>query len=182
MPDQDRFSEHTAKPTRLGQPDHGDDHMHQKNKAVAHRANPTKPGKPSFHVFFGIRHGQAAQSIRNHRMWDSVRPMNQMAKEPFRSRAIAPCLDQDVQNLTVLINCSPQVGNPSVDPNEYLVDMPAPAYSTSVLPQPSGVRTSELATPQPDRFITDDYASRGQQFFNIPERQREPIIKPPHGR
>jgi hypothetical protein len=50
MPDQDRFSEHTAKPTWLGQPDHGDDHMHQKNKAVAHRANPTKPGKPSFHV------------------------------------------------------------------------------------------------------------------------------------
>jgi hypothetical protein len=57
MPDQDRFSEHTAKPTWLGQPDHGDDHMHQKNKAVAHRANPTKPGKPSFHVIFGIRHG-----------------------------------------------------------------------------------------------------------------------------
>jgi hypothetical protein len=32
--------------------------MHQKNKAVAHRANPNKPGKPSFHVIFGIRHGQ----------------------------------------------------------------------------------------------------------------------------
>jgi hypothetical protein len=104
--------------------------------------------------------------------------MNQMAKEPFRSRAIAPCLDQDVQNLTVLINCSPQVVNPSVDPNEYLVDMPAPAYSTFVLPQPSGVLRSELAALQPDRFITDDYASRGEQFFNIPERQREPIIKP----
>jgi hypothetical protein len=124
------------------------------------------------------RGGVAAQSIRNHGMRDGVRPMNQMAKEPLRRRAIAPFLNQDVDNPTVLINGSPQLMNPSLDSNEYFVHMPAPAHSTSVLPQPSGVLRSEFAAPQPDRLIADDYASRGQQFFDVPERQREPIIDP----
>jgi hypothetical protein len=67
-----------------------------------------------------------------------------MMKEPFRGRAIALCLHQDVHNLPVLIDCSPQVINSPVDPDEHLIDMPAPAHAPPVLPQLLGVLGSNL--------------------------------------
>jgi hypothetical protein len=68
-----------------------------------------------------------------------------MTKEPLRSGAITPYLYQDVDNLTRMINCSPQVMNGSVDSDEHFVNVPASANSPFVLSQLSGVFGSELA-------------------------------------
>jgi hypothetical protein len=82
-----------------------------------------------------------------------------MAKEPFRGRPIAPCLHQDIYNLAVLIDCSPQIMDGPIDSDEHFVDMPATAHTPPVLPQLSGVLGSEFVTPQPDRLIAGRYPS-----------------------
>jgi hypothetical protein len=141
---------------------------------------PVSARMPDFGQNMRKRGRVAAEAIRDHGMRDSNRSSQEMTKERLRSRAIPPCLHQDVDNLTILINRSPQVMNGSVDADEHFVDMPTPAHSFFVWPQPSGVFGSELATPQSDRLIADRHASGGKHLFNVPERERESIVEP-HG-
>jgi hypothetical protein len=54
---------------------------------------------------------------------------------------------QDVDNLTALINCSPQVMIGSVESDKDFVNVPSRPTRRFVLPQLSGVFGSELATP-----------------------------------
>jgi TPP-dependent trihydroxycyclohexane-1,2-dione (THcHDO) dehydratase len=60
-------------------------------------------------------------------MRNSVRTLQQVLEEPFRGGPVALCLYQDVNNLTVLIDCSPQVVSRSIHADKDLVDMPASA-------------------------------------------------------
>ena len=54
-------------------------------------------------------------------------------KEPFGSSLVPTLGHQDVENITVLINSSPQVDLPSVDLQEQLIHVPDVAQSASLL-------------------------------------------------
>jgi hypothetical protein len=58
--------------------------------------------------YTGKRSRVAAQPVRDHRMRNSVRTLQQMLQEPFGGGPIASFLYHDVNDLTVLIDCSPQ--------------------------------------------------------------------------
>ena len=45
-------------------------------------------------------------------------------KEPGRGCLVPPFLDQDIQDLSILINGSKQIVLPSVDPNKDFIDKP----------------------------------------------------------
>jgi hypothetical protein len=62
--------------------------------------------------YTGKRGGVAAKPVRDHRMRNSVRTLQQALEEPFRGGPVTSCLYQDVNDLTVLIDCSPQVVSP----------------------------------------------------------------------
>jgi hypothetical protein len=80
-------------------------------------------------------------------MRNSVRTLQQVLEKPFRGGPVASRLYQDVNDLTVLIDGSPQVMSRSFYADEHLVDMPASAYSPSAVSQSSGVLGPKFAAP-----------------------------------
>src|SRR4051795_346057 len=50
--------------------------------------------------------------------------LEQLAEEPRGGLGVTPRLHQDVQHGAVLVNSTPQVVDPAVDPDEHLVEVP----------------------------------------------------------
>jgi hypothetical protein len=109
----------------------------------------------------------AAEPIGDYGVRDGIRRLDRMTEEAFRCRPIPPLLHQNVHDLTVLIDCSPQVD--SADSKEDLVDMPAFAHPRSVPAQSAGILGAELPTPQANRLIADPHAAGGQHLLDVPE-------------
>jgi hypothetical protein len=87
-------------------------------------------------------------------------------------------LNQDVDPVSVLVHCPPEVMPLPLDVHEELVqvpDVPQPSLSTLEL---LGVLGSKLLTPLPDGLIGDDDASLRQELLDVPETQAESVVKP----
>jgi hypothetical protein len=66
----------------------------------------------------------AAEAIGDDAARHSAAAPQQCAKEPRRGVAIPAGLEQDVDDVPVLIHCTPQIVAPAVDGYEQLVEMP----------------------------------------------------------
>jgi len=87
-------------------------------------------------------------------------------------------LDQDVQNISILINRAPQVVNASIDLEKHFVEMPAFAWPRSSSAQIVSVGLTELEAPFSDGFMSEDHATHRQHFFTIAEAQGEAKVQP----
>ena len=74
-----------------------------------------------------------------------------------------------VQNITVLIHCSPEIHLLSLDLDENLIDIPNVPQFTLPYSEPSSVLRSELQTPETDGFVRDNDATLGQADLRHPE-------------
>jgi len=90
--------------------------------------------------------------------------------------AIPPLRGEHLEHLTFVINGAPQVVHLAVDPDEDLVQMPAPARIRSMIdPALSdfrGEHRTEPVPPKPHRFVADIDPALEQQIFYLPQRQR----------
>ena len=75
------------------------------------------------------------------------------AKESLGGTAISSLSDQNIDNVTVLVDGPPQVIALAADLDEELVHMPDITQPPAFTPDPAGVLRTELYTPTPDRFI-----------------------------
>ena len=90
-------------------------------------------------------------------------------QEALGGYLIAPLLDQDVQNDSVLVNGSPQPVTFATDLQRNFVQMPLVAGACSSLTQPCGEGGSEFGAPLTDGFVADDDATLGEQILHVPE-------------
>ena len=74
-----------------------------------------------------------AYNIRRAATLVGIPDLQDFEKEPFGSSLVPTLGHQDVENITVLINSSPQVDLPSVDLQEQLIHVPDVAQSASLL-------------------------------------------------
>ena len=75
------------------------------------------------------------------------------AKETLGSSTISFLGNQNIDNVSVLIDSSPQVIALASDFDEEFVNMPDIAQPPSFSPDRSGVLGTEFCTPTPDRFV-----------------------------
>ena len=94
-----------------------------------------------------FRRSVAAQLIRNDHAWLMSGSTYQLTKEPHRSKSIPFRLYQDVEDNTVLIDCSPEVVSDAVDLQEHLVQMPFVSGSGSPSSEARGILFAELIAP-----------------------------------
>jgi hypothetical protein len=87
--------------------------------------------------------------------------LQHFAKESFSSTLVPLSGQQDVENLAVLIDCSPEVKLLSLNLCEQLVCIPDIAQSTLLFLQCSGVPRPELQTPEADGFVRNNGATLG---------------------
>lgn len=116
----------------------------------------------------------APQLIRH----EATRPLplslQQLSKETLGGAAISPRLNQNVDDIAVLIDRSPQVLPLILNLHEHFVQIPEIAETTCFLLQPTSVLAAKPPAPLADRLIGDDDASLGQQIFDLPE----PVFPP----
>ena len=109
--------------------------------------------------------------------WFSL-SLQHLAKESLSGLLVASLGYQDVENISILIDCSPQVELLTLNLHEdfvYVPDVTAPPKFPSNLPS---VFCPELRAPEPDRLVGDDDSTLGEQVFDIPKAECESMVEP----
>ena len=134
-------------------------------------------------VDYGRHHGAARggvgaplvgdQSSRNTALGFQQRP-----KESDGCSSIPVRLHEDDEDVTVLVDCAPQILLATLDRDEHLVEMPRVSHPTAPAPQLPGVDRTEPLAPLPNRLVGDRYASLREEIFSIAEAEAESIVEP----
>ena len=101
-----------------------------------------------------------------------------LVKEALSSSPVSAACDQDIEDVTILIDRSPKIMTFTADGDEQLVDVPDVAHSTLSSPPSSSVRWSKLPTPGSNRFVRYGDASLREKVLDIAKAQREPMVQP----
>ena len=88
-----------------------------------------------------------------------LQPLQQALKEALCGPGTAAALDQDVEHNSVLIYCTPEVVQLTLDPDENLIEMPLVARPGPPAAETVGEALAELAAPTPDALVGDKYAA-----------------------
>src|SRR5262249_19977296 len=105
-------------------------------------------------------------------------PVQRAAQKGLRCRAVAACLDQDVEYHASLVDGTPQPMLPSVDLELHLVQVPLVPWSGAPPTQRRGKHGPELAAPQPDGLVGERHAPLRQQLLHVSQAQPEPVVQP----
>ena len=102
----------------------------------------------------------------------------QFPEEPQRGAPIPPRLHQDVERVAVLVDSSPQVLLATVQGDEQLIEMPRVSEAPAPVPEPSGIRAAERATPPSDRLIGDRDAPLREEVLHITKAEAKAKVQP----
>lgn len=94
---------------------------------------------------------------------------------PYREliRCVPPALDDEVQDLSFIVDGAPQIRPPSADPAVHLVQMPARRGGPRRFSQPLGEDRPELDGPAPDRLVADIDPALRQQILDVSKTEAE---------
>ncbi len=95
----------------------------------------------------------------------------QLAKKAFGSSAVATRLDEDVDDVAILIDGTPEILPLSLDRDEDLVQVPRVSQASLSALESTGVFRPEFDAPKSDRFIGNRNAALSQQILNISKAQ-----------
>ena len=90
---------------------------------------------------------------------------------------VPPRLHQDVEDVAVLVDRPPQILLTTVQRDEQLIEVPRVPEAPTPVPEPSGIRAAERATPPSDRLIGDRDAPLGQQVLDVTKTQAEAKVQ-----
>ena len=124
------------------------------------------------------RGGVGAQLVGDQSSRDTALGFQQRPKESDGCSPIPVRLHEDVQDVTILVYCAPQILLATLDRDEHLVEMPGVSDPTAPAPQLPGVDRTEPLAPLPNRLVGDRHASLREEIFSIVEAEAESIVEP----
>ena len=99
--------------------------------------------------------------------------LEQFTEKAFGGPAITPALEQDIDDIAVLVNGTPQILSLPLYGHEHFVQQPMVARCRLMTPQTAGVVGPESLTPTPDGFVAlNDPALCKQVFGRRPRGNR----------
>src|SRR3954452_2977821 len=99
------------------------------------------------------RGGIGGQLVRDRQLRRKALLLQQLAHQPHGCPLVPARLDQDIKDLAVLVDGAPQIHASAGNAHDHLIQMPAIAWTWSLLPQPSRKERSEFQDPAPNRFV-----------------------------
>ena len=132
---------------------------------------------PAFGTRGGAR-GVGAQLVGDQSSRGTALGFQQRPKESDGCSPIPVRWHEDVQDVTVLVYCAPQILLATLDRDEHLVEMPGVSHPTAPPPQLPGVDRTEPLAPLPNRLVGDRHASLREEIFSIAEAEAESIVEP----
>ena len=91
----------------------------------------------------------------------------QLAHQLDGRRAVSTTLDQDLEDLALVVDGTPQIHMLAGDPDDHFVEMPAITRPRTAPPQSPSYRRSEFEHPTANALIADVEPTLGKQFLNI---------------
>ena len=91
----------------------------------------------------------------------------QFAHQPDGRRPVSTTLDQDLEDLTLVVDGTPQIHALARDPDDHFVEMPAIARSRTAPPQTPSDRRSEFEHPTANALVGDVEPTLGKQLLDI---------------
>src|SRR5436190_4340662 len=131
-------------------------------------------GKPEMPEGSAVR----AQLVGRHLFRREALLAEQLAHEPDSCPLVSSALNQDLEDLTLMINRAPQVHMPASDPDDHFVEMPAITWSRTAPSQSPGDRRSEFEHPTANALVGNVEPALGKQLLNIAIAQAEPEVQP----
>ena len=102
----------------------------------------------------------------------------QLAHQLDGRRPVATTLDQDLENLALVVDGTPQLHVLARDPDDHLVEMPSITRPRTRLSQPSCNHRPEFQHPAAHALVGDLEPALGKQFLDIAVAQREAQVEP----
>jgi len=110
--------------------------------------------------------------------WPGV-PFEQCAQERYGCPLIAPCLDEDVEHLPVLVDGAPAGVRPPIDADEDRVERPRVTRLRAATTRRIGILLAERAAPLPDGLVGEDDAPLREQLLDVAVAECAAAV-PPH--
>jgi hypothetical protein len=127
---------------------------------------------------FAFRRAITLQLISDDHARNVLQSFEKLAEKSLGSMLVASALHKDIQHISVLIHCSPQLVSFATDREKHLIQMPLVATTRVTTSQFIGIGLPKLQTPLPNRFIAHDDPALRQKLFHITETERETEIEP----
>ena len=105
----------------------------------------------SHDLFLGS--GITRKLISNDHARHILEPFEQFPKEFFSSVLAAATLHQNIENVAILINRSPEIMSLSIDLEIHFIQVPLVSCLTTTAFEFIGVRLPEFEAPLPNRFL-----------------------------
>src|SRR3979409_286507 len=120
-------------------------------------------GKPKMLEGSAVR----AQLVGRHPPRREALLAEQLAHELDGCALVPSALNQDLEDLALMIDGTPQIHVFARNPDDHFVEMPAIARSRTAPPQSPGERRSEFEHPTANALVGDVEPTLGKQFLNI---------------
>ena len=101
-----------------------------------------------------------------------------LTKEALSGSLVSVACDQDIEDVAILVHCSPKIMTFAADRDEHLVHVPDVSEATLSPPQRAGIRWSKLAAPGSNGFVGYGDATLREKVLHVAEAQREPMVQP----
>ncbi len=104
--------------------------------------------------------------------------LSNLRQKPRGGVPIPARLEQDVDDLAILVDGSPEILTPAANGHEEFVQMPRVADWPRAPPEPPCVgHTADLA-PLPNGLVRHGDAALGKQVFDVAETEGETVVEP----
>ena len=127
---------------------------------------------------FSFRRAVALQLVGDDHPRHVLQTLQQLAEEALGGFLIPATLHQDIQDVAILVNGSPQVMILATDLDEYFIEVPLVARAGTSSTQLISVCLAELQAPFSNRLIGNDYPTHSHYFFNVAVAESEAEVKP----
>ncbi len=97
-------------------------------------------------------------------------------KEAFRGSTISTLGNQNIDHISILIDCPPKIEALILDGDEEFIDVPGVAEPPLLPPQISSIGRTELQTPIPNSLVRNKDPSLCKQVFHVSKAQGEPMV------
>jgi hypothetical protein len=107
----------------------------------------------------GYRRAVTPEPIRDDDSRHVLQALQQLTEELLGSFLVSSALDEDVQHLTFLVHCSPEVVNTAVDTDEHLIQVPQITWSGTPTTQAISISLPELQAPLANSLVGEGDAA-----------------------
>src|SRR6266704_6322255 len=118
------------------------------------------------------------QFVGDDHTWNIVQSFKELTKEALSSLFVASALNQNIEDISILIDRSPQVVFFASDREYDLIHVPFVATARAAMTQFIGIGLTKFEAPLPHRFIRDQNASLGHELFDVAKTEREAEVQP----